>query len=128
MPTGGVALRLEAGRRQGPAGGGAADLRFIAERDGTILTVNPDGSQVVNVGGSTFNLRNRDFNTLSFRSNVVLRWEWRTGSTLYVVWQQDRSGTETLPTRVGIDDAFRSLTAPGTNTFLVKMSFWVPVK
>jgi hypothetical protein len=96
--------------------------------DGTILTVNPDGSQVVNVGGSTFNLRNRDFNTLSFRSNVVLRWEWRTGSTLYVVWQQDRSGTETLPTRVGIDDAFRSLTAPGTNTFLVKMSFWVPVK
>ena len=64
--------------------------------NGSILTVNPDGSQVVNVGGSTFTLRNRDFNTLSFRSNVVLRWEWRTGSTLYVVWQQDRSGTETV--------------------------------
>ena len=47
---------------------------------------------MVNVGGSTFTLRNRDFNTLSFRSNVVLRWEWRTGSTLYVVWQQDRVG------------------------------------
>ncbi len=96
--------------------------------NGTVLSVNPDGSQVVSVGGSTFNLRNRDFNTLSFRSNVVLRWEWRTGSTLYVVWQQDREGTEVLPTRVGIDDAFRSLTAPGRNTFLVKMSFWVPVK
>jgi hypothetical protein len=96
--------------------------------NGSILAVNPDGSQVVNVGGSTFSLRNRDFNTLSFRSNVVLRWEWRTGSTLYVVWQQDRSGTEALGTRVGVGDAFRSLTAPGANIFLVKTSFWIPVK
>jgi hypothetical protein len=30
---------------------------------------------------------NRDFNTRSFRSNAVLRWEWRPGSTLFVVWQ-----------------------------------------
>jgi hypothetical protein len=96
--------------------------------NGSILTVNPDGSQVVNVDGAMFSLRNRDFNTLSFRSNVVLRWEWRTGSTLYVVWQQDRAGTEVLGTRVGVGDAFRSLTAPGANIFLVKTSFWIPVK
>ncbi len=102
--------------------------RLTYGTSGTILSVNPDGSQVVNVNGNTFNLRNRDFNTLSFRSNVVLRWEWRTGSTLYVVWQQDRADTAILPTRVGIDDTFRSLTAPGRNTFLVKTSFWVPVK
>lgn len=96
--------------------------------NGTTLAINPDGSQVVGADGTTFTLRNRDFNTLSFRSNVVLRWEWRTGSTLYLVWQQDRSGTEILPTRVDIGDAFRSMTAPGRNIFLVKMSFWVPVK
>jgi hypothetical protein len=95
---------------------------------GTVLTVNPDGSQVVDVGGSSFTLRNRDFNTLSFRSNVVLRWEWRAGSTLYMVWQQDRSGSEVLGSRVGISDAFRSLTAPGSNIFLIKTSFWIPVK
>jgi hypothetical protein len=96
--------------------------------NGSILTVNPDGSQVVNVDRATFSLRNRDFNTLSFRSNVVLRWEWRTGSTVYVVWQQDRAGTDVLGTRVGVGDAFRSLTAPGANIFLVKTSFWIPVK
>jgi hypothetical protein len=96
--------------------------------DGTILATNPDGSQVVSAGGSSFTLRNRDFNTLSFRSNVVLRWEWRTGSTLYVVWQQDRAGTEVLGTRVGVSDAFRSMTAPGANIFLIKTSFWIPVK
>ena len=95
---------------------------------GTTLTVNPDGSQVVSDGGASFTLRNRDFNTLSFRSNVVLRWEWRTGSTLYLVWQQDRSGTERIGTRVGVSDAFRSLTAPGANIFLIKSSFWIPVR
>ena len=96
--------------------------------NGTSLIINPDGSQVVHVDGTSFSLRNRDFNTLSFRSNVVLRWEWRTGSTLYVVWQQDRAGTETIGTRVGVGDAFRSLTAPGANIFLIKTSFWIPVK
>ena len=94
----------------------------------TALTINPDGSQVVTDGGATINLRNRDFNTLSFRSNVVLRWEWRTGSTLYVVWQQDRAGSEIVGSRVGINDAFRSLTAPGPNIFLIKTSFWIPVR
>jgi hypothetical protein len=95
---------------------------------GTTLTIHPDGSQAVTAGGSSFTLRNRDFNTLSFRSNVVLRWEWRAGSTLYVVWQEDKSDSEMLGTRVNVGDAFRSLTAPGSNIFLVKMSFWVPVR
>ena len=95
---------------------------------GTTLTMNPDGSQVVADGAATINLRNRDFNTLSFRSNVVLRWEWRAGSTLYVVWQQDRAGTEVLGSRVNVGDAFRSVTAPGPNIFLIKTSFWIPVK
>jgi hypothetical protein len=96
--------------------------------NGTSLTINPDGSQTVTAGTSTFTLRNRDFNTLSFRSNVVLRWEWRTGSTLYVVWQQDKAGTEVIGTPVGVSDAFKSVTAPGANIFLVKTSFWIPVK
>jgi hypothetical protein len=95
---------------------------------GTTLTAQADGSQVVTAGTSTFTLRNRDFNTLSFRSNVVLRWEWRAGSTLYLVWQQDRANTEMLGTRVGLGDAFRSLSAPGANVFLIKTSLWVPVK
>ena len=59
---------------------------------------------------------------------MVLRWEWRTGSTIYVVWQQDREDTERLGTPVGVSDAFRSLTAPGANIFMIKTSFWIPVK
>ena len=106
----------------------ASRARLKYGTNGTILAVNPDGSQVVSVDGKSFNLRNRDFNTLSFRSNVVLRWEWRTGSTLYVVWQQERAGTEILGSRVNVGDAFRSVTAPGPNIFLIKTSFWLPVR
>ena len=58
---------------------------------------------------------------------MVLRWEWRAGSTRYVVWQQDRGDSEVLGTRVDITDAFRSVTAPGSNIFLIKTSFWIPI-
>ncbi len=102
--------------------------RLLYGTAGTGLVVNPDGSQTVTAGGSSFNLRNRDFNTLSFRSNVVLRWEWRPGSTLYVVWQQDRSGTEVRGDYVGPRDMFRSLSATGTNFFVIKSTFWLPVR
>jgi Domain of unknown function (DUF5916) len=95
---------------------------------GTTLTVNPDGSQTVGIDGTTIALRNRDFNTLSFRSNVVLRWEWRPGSTLFVVWQQDRSGTEVRGDSVDLRDMFRSSRATGTNFFVVKTTFWLPVR
>jgi hypothetical protein len=55
---------------------------------GTTITELPGGAQVVTDGASSFVLPNRDFNRLSFRSNVVLKWEWRPGSTLFVVWQR----------------------------------------
>jgi hypothetical protein len=102
--------------------------RLLYGTNGTSLTVHADGSRTVDAGGSTFSLRNRDFNTLSFRSNVVLRWEWRPGSTLFVVWQQDRSGTEVRGDAVDVRDMFRSTRATGTNFFVVKTTFWLPVR
>jgi hypothetical protein len=73
----------------------------------------------------TGTLPSEDFNVQSFRSNVVLRWEWRAGSTLYLVWQQDREEEETLGTRVGLGDMFSSLGRRGDNYFAIKASFWV---
>lgn len=105
---------------------GAARITY--GQNGTLVSVNADGGREVRIGDSTFTLRNRDFNTLSFRSNVVLRWEWRPGSTFYAVWQQDRSGVETVGTPVGVGDLFRSVAAVGTNAFVIKTSFWLPVR
>jgi hypothetical protein len=68
---------------------------------------------------------NPDFNYRSFRTTNVLRWEYRPGSTLFVVWQQAREGS--LPDgsfRFGRD--FRDVFAtPGRNVFLVKLAYWL---
>jgi uncharacterized protein DUF5916 len=96
--------------------------------DGTSITTNADGTRAVTAGDKSFTLRSRDFNTLSFRSNVVLRWEWRPGSTLFLVWQMDRSNTDVLGSHVGFDDMFSSVNAPGPNFFVIKTSFWLPIR
>ncbi len=66
------------------------------------------------------------FNFKSFNSNVVLRWEYRPGSSLFVVWQQGRDtflGAEGNRSLIGdIGDIF--LLHP-RNTFLVKASYWL---
>ena len=76
-------------------------------------------------GDTTFRLPNRDFNVQSFRSNLVLRWEWRAGSTLYLVWQQNREREEVLGSRVSVGDMFRSIGRDGDNFFAIKASFWM---
>ena len=44
---------------------------------------------------------------------------------LTIVSQQDRKITETLANSVGLGDMFRSLSAPGSTYFAIKMSFWL---
>jgi hypothetical protein len=59
--------------------------------NGTTIAENPDGSHTVTDGSDSFDIDNEDFNERSFRTNAVLRWEWRLGSTLYLVWQTNRN-------------------------------------
>lgn len=49
--------------------------------------IDPDGSGPAAI----FTVLNQDFNSQSLRGNAVLRWEYRPGSTMYLVWQQRRS-------------------------------------
>ena len=92
--------------------------------EGTSLATLADGSQLVTDGPTSFTLRNRDFHVESFRSNLVLRWEWRAGSTLYLVWQQDRALEETASEAASFGDMFNSLGRRGDHYFAVKASFW----
>ncbi len=75
----------------------------------------------VSSGGVTF--ANPDFNQQAFNLNLVWRWEYRPGSTVYLVWTQRRDG-------VGQDGSLaigRNLTdllqRPATNVMLVKVSY-----
>ena len=67
-----------------------------------------------------------DYNLRSFRSNAVVRWEWRPGSTMYVVWQQDRFADETRGT-ARFNSLGDTLSAPGDNIIAVKFSYWIPL-
>jgi hypothetical protein len=68
---------------------------------------------------------NPDFNNKSLRSNVVFRWEYRRGSTLYLVYNVSNSDT----TRPGEFSAFRDLRtgfgSAGTQVFMVKFNYWL---
>jgi hypothetical protein len=65
-----------------------------------------------------------DFNYHSFRTTNVLRWEYRPGSALFVVWQQGREeSTSQGDFRFGRDFG-NTFGAPATNVFLIKVSRW----
>ena len=66
------------------------------------------------------------FNFKEFQSNVVFRWEYRPGSTLFVVWNEGRQGS--LPFEGTHDfggDVRDLMRLHPANTFLVKMSYWL---
>jgi Domain of unknown function (DUF5916) len=94
------------------------DDRAQTNADGEVfIDLDADGTTDVNLG-------NPDFRFLSFRSNAVLRWEFRPGSSLFVVWQHGRSDFGTngrFELGSGVKELFRS---PANNTFLVKASYW----
>jgi len=91
-------------------------------------TIDPVGD-----AAQTFTISDRDFNVRSLIGNAVLRWEWRPGSTLYLVWQQMRSER---PTSVGLAegtyggfelgrDAERLWEIQPENTFMIKVNYWL---
>ncbi|HEU5185632.1 MAG TPA: DUF5916 domain-containing protein [Gemmatimonadaceae bacterium] len=94
--------------------------------NGTTIERNGDGSHTVIAGADTFDLENEDFNIRSLRSNVVLRWEWRPGSTLYVVWQQDQEADRAFQP-VGPRDLWDAFRTTGDSFFAVKVSYWLPM-
>ena len=66
-----------------------------------------------------------DFNIRSFRTTNVLRWEYRPGSSLFVVWQQGKSDDQSYGDfRFGRDFG-GVFSAPSRNVFLVKFSYWL---
>ena len=66
-----------------------------------------------------------DFNYHSFRTTNVLRWEYRPGSVLFVVWQQGRDDTTSQGDFNFNRDFGRAFTTRGENVFLAKFSRWL---
>ncbi|MFW6085508.1 MAG: DUF5916 domain-containing protein, partial [Gemmatimonadota bacterium] len=110
---------------------GGAELRLYGT-DGTTMSESSGPAPrtiTVRDGADEFTFARPDFRSLSFRSNLVMRWEWLPGSTLFLVWQLDRGGFdfETGPDPAGFGDLFEGPGEPGRNFFAVKATYWLPV-
>lgn len=116
------------------------DYRMVADSKSTdihkrfsplnIVTVDGDRHLTDRSGGHMIrNLTqsNPDFNFQEFRSNFVARWEYKTGSTIYFVWTNNRSRYENqyepslLTSLKGINKV------KAENAFMLKVNFWFSI-
>ncbi|MFW6205669.1 MAG: hypothetical protein ACOC5I_00385, partial [Gemmatimonadota bacterium] len=67
----------------------------------------------------------RDFNVVSLRGNAVLRWEYRPGSTLFLVWQQQRYDRRSFGDLDLARDRADMVDIDPDNVFIVKMNYWL---
>lgn len=122
----------------------AAGSRFLREYGtaaGTSISLANQTYTITDtqVPGS-FSLSNPDFNSFSFRSNLVIRWEWQPGSTLFLVWQQNRSDfcsggsvdfcpNGSVPgSQASVGSFADPFKLPGDNFLALKVSYWISVR
>lgn len=92
--------------------------------DGTVLEKERSRYTITD-GAARVTIADPDFTVRSLRGNAVMRWEWHRGSTLYVVWQQDRSARDVFA-RERLAPTFEDLLhTPGEHRLAVKLSYWL---
>jgi hypothetical protein len=103
---------------------------FVYGRDGGTIassgspasyTIDPDGTGPA----ASFTLTSPDFNQRSLRGNAVVRWEYRPGSTIYLVWTQSRSHSINDGSFDLDRDAAALFSTKPDNIFLLKASWWL---
>lgn len=78
-------------------------------------------------GVTDYSVTNPDFNYQQFRSNLVLRWEYKVGSTLYLVWSQDRTQLEECGP-FNFSKGWKHLfKVKPENIFMVKFNYWFSI-
>ncbi len=89
-----------------------------ADGEGSLLAdIDGDGSEEA--------FRRPDFSFKQLRSNAVLRWEYRPGSTLFVVWSQGRDHYSRDGAFSFRNDLGTLFDQPGSDVFMVKLSYWL---
>jgi hypothetical protein len=95
----------------------------VDAEEGLQYIVDPDAEGPA----GEFSFDDPDFNFRSLRGNLVFRWEYRPGSTLFLVWTQDRNSQEAIGDfKIGrdLDDLFG---ANSNNIFLIKATYWLGI-
>jgi hypothetical protein len=82
--------------------------------------IDPDASG----SAQSFSFDNPDFNYKSLRGNAVLRWEYKPGSTLYLVWTQNRWNDEYEEPFSFRRSGKQLLNTKPDNIFMIKATYW----
>lgn len=108
---------------------------FVAPRtlekrsfDATQLTLTDTGYVLDpdrNPGTPAMVFSNPDFNFRSLRGNAVVRWEYRPGSTVFLVWTQNRSSQDPVGDFQFRRDRSALFDARPDNVLLVKVNYWI---
>jgi len=78
----------------------------------------------VSENGDNYSFASPDFNFNEFRSNLVFRWEYMPGSTIYLAWIHNRSNRSNQYVSGWTDNLDTMFGLPPTNTLMVKANFW----
>ncbi len=102
--------------------------RFEQDDDESVFVADlssTDAYRITGADGGTAAFENPNFTVRALQGNAVLRWEYRPGSALFLVWQQQRSGFSS-DGDVRFDRDVRGLFSDeSTNVFLLKLSYWL---
>ena len=93
------------------------EIMFDSDEDVYNIDENSDGEH-------DYQISDPDFNFSQFRSNLILRWEYKPGSTIFLVWSQQRTGYQSsgeFTYRNDIRDLFE---IHPHNIFLIKFNKW----
>ncbi|MBK7626663.1 MAG: hypothetical protein IPJ16_05585 [Bacteroidales bacterium] len=93
------------------------EIEYDATNNGYSVDMNNDNTY-------DFSFGNPDFNFRQFRSNLVVRWEYLPGSTIYLVWSQGRTSTDSNGMFSYGNDMKDLFKITPRNVFLLKFSYW----
>ena len=92
---------------------------IITEDDECGYYLYPNGSD-----GDSFYVGNPDFNYKALIGSAVLRWEFRPGSTLYLVWTRNGSDDQNPGNFSFNRDMKNMFKADADNVFALKVTYW----
>lgn len=82
--------------------------------------IDPDGAGPA----QAFTVADNSFNTRSMNATANLRWDWRSGSTLFLVWQHRRSNPANYG-RFDLNRDFHEIFGKrAENTLMFKVNYW----
>lgn len=98
----------------------------------TIHYIDADDNEMVGIdetgdGAIDYSFDQPNFNSKIFLSNAVLRWEYMPGSTLFLVWSQNRENFDGYPDFNFNQNVEQMFNFKPHDTFLIKLSYRIGV-